>query len=81
MEGGHRGGAAYVSPASRVEARVLYVRLGSLNPGGPWHPHPENRHPYVMEHLADKDIPRAKMVLDAAAQKAGAMWQKHPGGG
>jgi sugar phosphate isomerase/epimerase len=39
--------------ARRAEARVLYVRPGSLNPNGPWYPHPENRNPYVMERLID----------------------------
>ena len=52
--------------ASRVEARVLYVRPGSLNPRGPWYPHPENRHPYVMERLIDS----LKELVKAAEQQA-----------
>lgn len=39
--------------ASRANARVLYVRPGSLNRRGPWYPHPGNRHPRVMERLID----------------------------
>ena len=39
--------------ASRANAHVLYVRPGSLNRRGPWYPHPDNRHPRVIETLVD----------------------------
>ena len=52
--------------SSRVNARVLYVRPGSLNRRGPWYPHPQNRHPRVMERLIDS----LKEVVKAAEQHA-----------
>ena len=54
------------SIASRVDAHVLFVRPGSLNPRGPWYPHPENRNPYVMERL----ISSLKELTKAAEQHA-----------
>ncbi len=52
--------------ASRAGAHLLYVRPGSLNPRGPWYPHPQNRHPHVMERLIDS----LKELVKAAEQHA-----------
>jgi sugar phosphate isomerase/epimerase len=37
--------------ASRLGAENVYVRPGSLNPRGPWLPHPRNTHPETFDQL------------------------------
>jgi sugar phosphate isomerase/epimerase len=48
--------------AARAGADNLYVRPGSLNPRGPWLPHPGNHRPEVRERLRES--------LAAAARRA-----------
>ena len=38
---------------AEVGAPDTYLRPGSLNPAGPWFPHPENRSPQVFDRLVD----------------------------
>lgn len=44
---------ATLQAASLLGAGNVYVRPGSLNPAGPWTPHPENHHPETVERLVD----------------------------
>lgn len=37
----------------RLGAQTLYVRPGSLNPAGPWTPHPHNTSPSTIDRLVD----------------------------
>ena len=50
----------------RLGAPNTYLRPGSLNPGGPWLPHPDNRSPRVFDRLVD-----STKVLCEAAQNEG----------
>lgn len=50
---GIQGLQAACQCASWLKAGTVYVRPGSLNPAGPWTPHPENTHLRTLMRLVD----------------------------
>jgi sugar phosphate isomerase/epimerase len=50
---GIRGLQAACQVAAWLGAETIYVRPGSLNPAGPWTPHPENTHLRTLSRLVD----------------------------
>jgi sugar phosphate isomerase/epimerase len=42
-----------IQVCATLQADNLYVRPGSLNPGGHWRPHPENHAPQTIDRLVD----------------------------
>ncbi len=71
-EGLRRQGIATLHAAVAVCARLrgdnLYIRPGSLNPGGHWWPHPDNHLPATLDRLVD-----SLRQVAHVAQEAGVM--------
>jgi len=63
---GMKGVRALCRLGKLLDAKSVYVRPGSLNPNGPWYPHPENHTPATFERLVDSLKQAA-----TAAQSAG----------
>ncbi|HXF64150.1 MAG TPA: sugar phosphate isomerase/epimerase family protein [Caldilineaceae bacterium] len=73
-EGLRRQGIAALQAAVQVCRRLrgdnLYVRPGSLNPGGHWWPHPENHSPATIDRLVDSLRQVATVAEDAGVTLA-----------
>lgn len=73
-EGLRRQGIATLQAAVQVCRRLrgdnLYVRPGSLNPGGHWWPHPENHSPATLDRLVDSLRQVATVAEDAGVTLA-----------
>ena len=50
---------------ARLQGDNVYVRPGSMNPGGHWWPHPENHQPATLDRLVDSLTQIARMAEDA----------------
>jgi sugar phosphate isomerase/epimerase len=61
---GIRGLQAACRCAAWLGARTVYVRPGSLNPAGPWTPHPENTHLRTLLRLVDSLRAVARVAED-----------------
>jgi sugar phosphate isomerase/epimerase len=62
-QGGVDALAQVIAAAQVLDAGNVYVRPGSLNPGGPWTPHPDNHRPETRERLVESLralVPRAE---------------------
>jgi sugar phosphate isomerase/epimerase len=56
---------ALIGVCARLQADNVYVRPGSLNPGGHWWPHPENHTPATLDRLVDSLRQISTMAEDA----------------
>jgi sugar phosphate isomerase/epimerase len=50
---------------ARLQGDNVYVRPGSMNPGGHWWPHPANHHPATLDRLVDS----LRQICDTAEQE------------
>jgi sugar phosphate isomerase/epimerase len=50
--------------ARQLDAPTLYVRPGSMNPAGPWTPHPENHRPEVCARLLESLVTAARRAAE-----------------
>jgi sugar phosphate isomerase/epimerase len=61
---------AAVAICRRLQGDMLYVRPGSLNPGGHWWPHPDNHKPETIDRLVDSLQAVAPVAEDAGVTLA-----------
>jgi sugar phosphate isomerase/epimerase len=68
-EGARRAGIAtyrlLIDICARLQGDNVYVRPGSMNPGGHWWPHPDNHSPATLDRLVDSLQQIAHMAEDA----------------